>query len=719
MSDQPDAEMEQKVLLCIRCEEETTLLTSYSSGRNAMRRICSSCSATDRCLSRMSAKPKDKGNESEDQRKARKTAEELKASVNKMSNSERVSWYRQEKRKRLSETKRSKRTFSTAVGSLEETRGHENKDADLTKYMTMRDWCAREMSLKLYATFEDAQRGFEEACCKADAQTKTINGEVCLKENAGGLEEVASIHGVTGAVRQRADLGDGDQLDGFYEELEPRLKRARAKLDLERTMAAEDGGAERKYVPAVAVRKDLEAEQQLQEKRSTEFTEMAAQIKERNEAKKKEQKEKASQQTPSLSLAKLSMANAITKAGASMHEVLKRQTQTLESLAKEMATVLAQEDSASKTDGDRLRAEVGEAVARLEQKMKEDIEMWTAKSKESSHTGESLTQLEKDLAASMREWHLNVEELKQVKKHMKNLREHVNECKKEHRKKGKLAKKQAIKPSGKKAGTAPLPPTAETHPLLDKLRAALMEEDLGDKSWGFSSDALDLAKLPVKTPAATFSALTECCLKHEYYKQQKEWVAEVRARNLQKYSCALVTRDGVSRHLMSMAEKCLDESCRPVPKPTNGDLAELWQMYFYQCETGGARVSCATDWGLPDFRLTLEGTEIFMGYEVKSAVTSQELLGHLEKMTGKEFLQHVSRQGWVIQQEAGQGCILPAGHVFLQINSGSCDVHGARFHILSEAHLRTAAAFLEKQVAADKALETKRTGSLLKWIRER
>ena len=70
---------------------------------------------------------------------------------------------------------------------------------------------------------------------------------------------------MTGAVRQRADLGDGDQLDGLYAELEPRLKRARAKLDLERTMAAEDGGAEKKYVPAVAVRKDLEAEQQLQE----------------------------------------------------------------------------------------------------------------------------------------------------------------------------------------------------------------------------------------------------------------------------------------------------------------------------------------------------------------------------------------------------------------------------------------------------------------------
>ena len=150
-----------------------------------MRRICASCSATDRCLSRMSAKPKDKGNESED-----RSEDGRGAPVNKMSNSERVSWYRQEKRKRQSETKRSKRTFSTAVGSLEETRGHENKDANLTKFMTMKDWCAREMSLKLYATFEDAQRGFEKACCKADAQTKTMNGEVCLKENAGASRKL-------------------------------------------------------------------------------------------------------------------------------------------------------------------------------------------------------------------------------------------------------------------------------------------------------------------------------------------------------------------------------------------------------------------------------------------------------------------------------------------------------------------------------------------------
>ena len=33
----------------------------------------------------------------------------------------------------------------------------------------------------------------------------------------------------------------------------------------------------------------------------------------------------------------------------------------------------------------------------------------------------------------------------------------------------------------------------------------------------------------MKVPEANFGALTDCCLKHEYYKQQKDWVAEVRA----------------------------------------------------------------------------------------------------------------------------------------------------------------------------------------------
>ena len=77
-------------------------------------------------------------------------------------------------------------------------------------------------------------------------------------------------------------------------------------------------------------------------------------------------------------------------------------------------------------------------------------------------------------------------------------------------------------------------------------------------------------------------------------------------------------------------------------------------------------------------------------YEVKAAVTSQELLRHLEKMTGKEFLQHVSRR--------------PARAASSLRATCSCrsilDPAMSMGLILSEAHLRTAAAFLEKQVAA-------------------
>ena len=52
----------------------------------------------------------------------------------------------QEKRKRPARATKSRRTFATAVGSLEEIRSTENEDSSDTP----RDWCAREMTLKLY-----------------------------------------------------------------------------------------------------------------------------------------------------------------------------------------------------------------------------------------------------------------------------------------------------------------------------------------------------------------------------------------------------------------------------------------------------------------------------------------------------------------------------------------------------------------------------------------
>ena len=220
------------------------------------------------------AKPPKKGSaeeskESEEAKKARKAAEALKSNVNKMGNSERAQWYRQEKRKRANESKKSRRTFATAVGSLEESRSTENSDSSGSRYITPRDWCAREMTLRLYSSLEDAMAAYEQRCTEPDAVTKEINGEVCLRINSGGKEEVVNRHGVAASVRQRTDLGDGEQLDGFEEEIQPRMKRARDKLQTERLLSEQQG--KEAYVPAVSVRRDLEQEKEVAENRAAEF----------------------------------------------------------------------------------------------------------------------------------------------------------------------------------------------------------------------------------------------------------------------------------------------------------------------------------------------------------------------------------------------------------------------------------------------------------------
>ena len=407
MSESQEQDNPQSIL-CIRCEEETSILTSYPSGRNCLRRICSCCSATDRCLNRM-AKPPKKGSaeeskESEEAKKARKAAEALKSNVNKMGNSERAQWYRQEKRKRANESKKSRRTFATAVGSLEESRSTENSDSSGSRYITPRDWCAREMTLRLYSTLEDAMTAYEQRCTEPDAVTKEINGEVCLRINSGGKEEVVNRHGVAANVRQRTDLGDGEQLDGFEEEIQPRMKRARDKLQTERLLSEQQG--KEAYVPAVSVRRDLEQEKEVAENRAAEFQQQALALKEKSEQKKREEKEKQAKQLPSMAVARLSLGNAIRKANASMSEMLKRHRITVETLSKELATAVAMASEAVKGEGGEKQKQLEKSVERLAKEMEEAMGEWTSKSEVQSLSIEELVSMEKELATYMKDWHL-------------------------------------------------------------------------------------------------------------------------------------------------------------------------------------------------------------------------------------------------------------------------------------------------------------------------
>ena len=191
---------------------------------------------------------------------------------------------------------------------------------------------------------------------------------------------------------------------GFEEEIQPRMKRAKDKLQTERLLSEQQG--KQSYVPAVSVRRDLEQEKEVAENRAAEFQQQALALKEKAEQKKKEAKEKQASQLPSMAVARLSLGNAISKANASMSELLKRHKVTFETLSKELAAAVAMADDAVKRESEKKKGRLEETLERLEQEMEQAMGEWLSKAEDESMTVEELVGMEKELAVYMKEWHL-------------------------------------------------------------------------------------------------------------------------------------------------------------------------------------------------------------------------------------------------------------------------------------------------------------------------
>ncbi|CAE7412017.1 unnamed protein product [Symbiodinium sp. CCMP2592] len=540
-------------------------------------------------------------------KKARKSAEALRGSVAKMGPSQRQ-WGPWKRLARL----------GNCSGS---------------RYMTPRDWCAREMILKQYSTLEDAMAAYEQRCTDPDVVTKEINGELCLRVNNGGLENVVDRHTVAASVRQRTDLGDGEQLDGFEEEIGPRMKRASDKLQTERLLSEQQG--KQAYVPAVAVRRDLEQEKEVAENRAAEFQQQALALKEKADQKRKELKEKQATQLPSLAVAKLSLTNAIHKANASMSELLKRQKATADTLCKDLTNALCMSDVPVKREAEEKTKVLNGKIKDLETAMEESIAEWNTKAGDESLDIEAMVSMEKDLAAYMKEWHLgkHCQAVLDTKQQIKNFREFTSDCKKEVKKRDKLAAKATVRGSNKKAKLDH--PNSQENPLPDEIINCATEPE-------------DEMTVPLLLPPTPMEGFTRDVTRHEYYSEQKKWVEQMLLRSSQKYSCAVVTRDNVARPFLQQLDQILPVPLRSVARPSSKELQEIWQLYFYQMAGDSGRLSMSTDWGLPELRICCEGKEIYLGFPVKKLAgnTTAEMLQHLERMRAEEFLTAVERDGW-------------------------------------------------------------------------
>ena len=163
------------------CKDPVLLENSHASGRNALKRVCTGCAATDKSLHR-SCKTKAKGDD--------ETPAEQEMRANRF-----------------------------------------------------RDWAATERLVTGCAPEELPVR-WKRELEKPTSETKTVNGEVLLRYWAGVEDRLGTKHSITAGLKQRCDLHSSEDLTAFGSQAEMRLQRGETLLRSDR-MAADVRGVEK------------------------------------------------------------------------------------------------------------------------------------------------------------------------------------------------------------------------------------------------------------------------------------------------------------------------------------------------------------------------------------------------------------------------------------------------------------------------------------------
>ena len=167
--------MSETQLVCQKCRDPVLLETSHASGRNPLKRVCTGCAATDKALQR-SCKTKAKGDEETPAEQDMRTkAEKVKSEVSRMSEEDRVEWYKKQKAKREAEGfSNKKRTFESGVGIVEENRTRQSGSDDVAMWTRFRDWAATERMVTGCSP-EELPIRWKREVEKPTSQTKTVN----------------------------------------------------------------------------------------------------------------------------------------------------------------------------------------------------------------------------------------------------------------------------------------------------------------------------------------------------------------------------------------------------------------------------------------------------------------------------------------------------------------------------------------------------------------
>ena len=305
------------------------MATSAANGKNPLKRVCNLCGSTDKALTRTAKQPKDGAEETVAQKERREAAEAQLKKLRKLPGPERSAWYRSEKQRRQQEGSRTRRNFSSAVGTVTEASASSTVNDGLEKFVPFKDWAMREIILG-NVTKETAQAEWSRITTTAGAVTKKLQGEVCLRVNALGEVRSRDEHRLEAAVKQRMDLSASEELDEFAGLRDARMQRAEQLLEADRLVEAQTG--ERARSALLTVKNDFAQALQLEEQRAKAWAEQLQAAKEEKESQKN-----AKVVVTSMALERLAFEHAVDKGKTALEDFLARHRRTMVTLKTEPA----------------------------------------------------------------------------------------------------------------------------------------------------------------------------------------------------------------------------------------------------------------------------------------------------------------------------------------------------------------------------------------------
>ena len=333
-----------------------------------------------------------------------------------------------------------KRTFSSAVGSVEDVREKGALSDDIDRYVPFQVWAAQQMTLKLYGSLAEARIAWDKIVKDPTSQVMSKNGQPLLREFAGVEMRARSSHSLRAGLRQRMDINNQDDLSEYQEESENRIKRARNRLDIEAAANLENEGSE-SVVPLLTVSKDLGQLKELEESRDQVLQAQALEPMQQKKMEAEKKKAEQAAQTKSLPLEKLAFEAARKKGAQSMNDVALRLTASLKAVEDECRKTLEDEGQDLKDEYDQLVKKTEQALQVLSEGISLQESTW--EKDEASMDAVELGVAREEMATFLKGFHTKNEDVKAVRGYVQEIRNLRAKTKKAIKEKEKAQQKTA------------------------------------------------------------------------------------------------------------------------------------------------------------------------------------------------------------------------------------------------------------------------------------